>query len=67
MKQILLFFLVNLPLLVFSQFQETFESQELSESWIGNRQQFVIDDGVLMVNGQKQTETVSLSLSLIHI
>lgn len=61
MKQILLFFLVNLPLLVFSQFQETFESQELSESWIGNRQQFVIDDGVLMVNGQKQTETVSLS------
>lgn len=61
MKQILLFFLVNLPLLVFSQFQETFESQELPESWIGNRQQFVIDDGVLMVNGQKQTETVSLS------
>ena len=61
MKQILLFFLVNLPLLVFSQFQETFESQELPESWIGNRQQFVIDDGVLMVNGQEQTETVSLS------
>lgn len=61
MKQILLFFLVNLPLLVFSQFQETFESQELPESWIGNRQQFVIDDGVLMVNGQKQTEAVSLS------
>lgn len=61
MKQILLFFLVNLPLLVFSQFQETFESQELSESWTGNRQQFVIDDGVLMVNGQEQTETVSLS------
>lgn len=61
MKQILLFFLVNLPLLAFSQFQETFESQELPESWIGNRQQFVIDDGVLMVNGQKQTETVSLS------
>ena len=26
MKQILLFFLVNLPLLVFSQFQETFDS-----------------------------------------
>ena len=25
MKQILLFFLVNLPLLVFSQFQETFD------------------------------------------
>lgn len=61
MKQILLFFLVNLPLLVFSQFQETFESQELPESWTGNRQQFVIDDGVLMVNGQEQTETVSLS------
>lgn len=61
MKQILLFFLVNLPLLVFSQFQETFESQELPESWIGNRQQFVIDDGVLKVNGQEQTETVSLS------
>ncbi len=61
MKQILLFFLVNLPLLVFSQFQETFESQELPESWIGNRQQFVINDGVLMVNGQEQTETVSLS------
>lgn len=61
MKQILLFFLVNLPLLVFSQFQETFESQELPESWTGNRQQFVIDDGVLMVNGQKQTEAVSLS------
>lgn len=61
MKQILLFFLVNLPLLVFSQFLETFESQELPESWIGNRQQFVIDDGVLMVNGQEQTETVSLS------
>ena len=61
MKQILLFFLVNLPLLVFSQFQETFESQELPESWIGNRQQFVIDDGVLIVNGQEQTETVSLS------
>ena len=32
MKQILLFFLVNLPLLVFSQFQETFESQELPEA-----------------------------------
>lgn len=61
MKQILLFFLVNLPLLVFSQFQETFESHELPESWTGNRQQFVIDDGVLMVNGQEQTETVSLS------
>ena len=61
MKQILLFFLVNLPLLVFSQFQETFESQELPESWTGNRQQFVIDDGVLMVNGQEQTETVFLS------
>lgn len=61
MKQILLFFLVNLPLLVFSQFQETFESQELPESWIGNRQQFVINDGVLKVNGQEQTETVSLS------
>lgn len=61
MKQILLFFLVNLPLLVFSQFQETFESQELPESWTGNRQQFVIDDGVLMVNGQEQTETVALS------
>ena len=61
MKQILLFFLVNLPLLVFSQFQETFESQELPESWIGNRQQFVINNGVLMVNGQEQTETVSLS------
>ena len=61
MKQILLFFLVNLPLLVFSQFQETFESQELPESWIGNRQQFVINDGVLIVNGQEQTETVSLS------
>lgn len=61
MKQILLFFLVNLPLLVFSQFQEAFESQELPESWIGNRQQFVINDGVLMVNGQEQTETVSLS------
>ena len=61
MKQILLFFLVNLPLLVFSQFQETFESQELPESWIGNRQQFVINDGVLRVNGQEQTETVSLS------
>ena len=61
MKQILLFFLVNLPLLVFSQFQETFESQELPESWTGNRQQFVIDDGVLKVNGQEQTETVSLS------
>ena len=61
MKQILLFFLVNLPLLVYSQFQETFESQELPESWIGNRQQFVIDDGVLKVNGQEQTETVSLS------
>ena len=61
MKQILLFFLVNLPLLVFSQFQETFESQELPESWTGNRQQFVIDNGVLMVNGQEQTETVSLS------
>ncbi len=61
MKQILLFFLVNLPLLVFSQFLETFESQELPESWIGNRQQFVIDDGVLKVNGQEQTETVSLS------
>lgn len=61
MKQILLFFLVNLPLLVFSQFQETFESQELPESWIGNRQQFVIDDGVLKVNSQEQTETVSLS------
>lgn len=61
MKQILLFFLVNLPLLVFSQFQETFESQELPESWIGNRQQFVIDNGVLMVNGQEQAETVSLS------
>lgn len=61
MKQILLFFLVNLPLLVYSQFQETFESKELPESWIGNRQQFVIDDGVLMVNGQEQTETVSLS------
>lgn len=61
MKQILLFFLVNLPLLVYSQFQETFESQELPESWIGNRQQFVIDDGVLKVNGQEQTETVPLS------
>ena len=61
MKQILLFFLVNLPLLVFSQFQETFESQELPESWTGNRQQFVINDGVLKVNGQEQTETVSLS------
>ena len=61
MKQILLFFLVNLPLLVFSQFQEAFESQELPESWIGNRQQFVINNGVLMVNGQEQTETVSLS------
>ena len=61
MKQILLFFLVNLPLLVFSQFQETFESQELPESWTGNRQQFVINDGVLKVNGQKQTEAVSLS------
>lgn len=61
MKQILLFFLVNLPILVFSQFQETFESQELPESWIGNRQQFVINDGVLIVNGQEQTETVSLS------
>lgn len=61
MKQILLFFLVNLPLLVFSQFQETFESQELPESWTGNRQQFVIDNGVLMANGQEQAETVSLS------
>ena len=61
MKQILLLLLVNLPLLVFSQFQETFGSHELPALWTGDRQQFVIDNGVLMVNGQEQTETVSLS------
>ena len=61
MKQILLLLLVNLPLLVYSQFQETFGSHELPALWTGNRQQFVIDNGVLMVNGQEQTETVSLS------
>ena len=61
MKQILLLLLVNLPLLVFSQFQETFGSHELPVLWTGDRQQFVIDNGVLMVNGQEQTETVSLS------
>ena len=61
MKQILLLLLVNLPLLVYSQFQETFGSHELPVLWTGDRQQFVIDNGVLMVNGQEQTETVSLS------
>lgn len=61
MKQILLLLLVNLPLLVYSQFQETFGSHELPALWTGDRQQFVIDNGVLMVNGQEQTETVSLS------
>ena len=61
MKQILLLLLVNLPLLVYSQFQETFGSHELPVLWTGDRQQFVIDNGVLMVNGQEKTETVSLS------
>lgn len=61
MKQILLLLLVNLPLLVYSQFQETFGSHELPALWTGDRQQFVIDNGVLMVNGQEKTETVSLS------
>lgn len=52
MKHFLLFVLINLPFLAFSQFSATFDSSELPETWVGDRSSFTIINGVLTLQSQ---------------
>ena len=62
MKHFLFILLLNLPFLAFSQFKESFLTENLPESWIGDRNSFVISNKTLVLNGKDETETVSLAL-----
>lgn len=56
MKQIILIFLVLLPVCAFAQFTETFDGPEINSAnpWKGNLDEFIIDeDGRLHLNGVK--------------
>lgn len=62
MKHFLFILLLNLPFLVFSQFKESFLTENLPESWIGDCNSFVISNQTLFLNGKDETESVSLAL-----
>ena len=67
MKQILLFFLVNLPLLVFSQFQETFDGPDITSrnAWQGDLSDFIINEnGWLELVGDSEKSSSQLQVSL---
>ena len=67
MKQILLFFLVNLPLLVFSQFQEAFDGPDITSrnAWQGDLSDFIINEnGWLELVGDSEKSSSQLQVSL---
>lgn len=67
MKQILLFFLVNLPILVFSQFQETFDGPDITSrnAWQGDLSDFIINEnGWLELVGDSEKSSSQLQVSL---
>lgn len=66
MKHFLLFVLINLPFLAFSQFSATFDSSELPETWIGDRSSFTIINGVLTLQSQLSAGEKSKQVQLAH-
>lgn len=67
MKQILLLLLVNLPLLVFSQFQEGFDGPDITSKnvWQGDLSDFIInEDGWLELVGDSVKNSSKLQVSL---
>ena len=51
MKQILLFLWINLPILGYGQFVETFDNDTWPNNWSGDVEWFKIKDECLMLNG----------------
>ncbi len=66
MKHFLLFVLINLPFLAFSQFSATFDSSELPETWVGDRSSFTIINGVLTLQSQLSAGEKSKQVQLAH-
>ena len=67
MKQILLLLLVNLPLLVYSQFQEGFDGPDITSKnvWQGDLSDFIInEDGWLELVGDSVKSSSKLQVSL---
>lgn len=67
MKQILLLLLVNLPLLVYSQFQEGFDGPDITSKnvWQGDLSDFIInEDGWLELVGDSVKNSSKLQVSL---
>lgn len=66
MKHFFLFLLFNLPFLAFSQFSTSFESPDLSETWVGDRSSFTIKNGILTLQSQFSSGEKSKKVQLAH-
>ena len=66
MKHFLLFLLLNLPFLAFSQFSATFDSPDLPETWRGDNASFTIKNGILTLQSKFTSGDKSKRVQLAH-